>query len=101
MTLLSPDLDQLLPENSYEGFERRMIHALGATVGGSSLSKALGYPSQDAFRKAFQRGLLPVPTFSLKGRRGRFAAAVDIAQWLWFQRDAPHPKQTTKLGGAP
>ena len=71
----------------YEAFERRLIAALGATVGGSTLSKALGYRSQDAFRKAHQRNRLPVHTFELAGRRGRFAAATDIAQWLWRHRD--------------
>jgi hypothetical protein len=101
MTLLPPDLDRSPSENSYEGFERRMILALGATVGGSSLSRALGYPSQDAFRKAFQRGRLPVLTFPLAGRRGRFAAAADIAHWLWWQRAELPPKNSTKSGGAP
>ncbi|MDP3522522.1 MAG: hypothetical protein Q8S02_18070 [Hydrogenophaga sp.] len=75
-----------LPQCSYEEFERRLILALGATVGGSALTKALGYRSQDAFRKALQRKRLPVCTFELVGRRGRFASAVDIANWLWDQR---------------
>lgn len=29
---------------------------------------------------------VPVATFEVAGRRGRFAAAVDIAAWLWRQR---------------
>lgn len=73
-------------EDSYDDFECRLIRALGAAVGASDLSKALGYPTQEAFRKAHQRGKLPVPTFALPGRRGRYAAATDIAQWLWQQR---------------
>lgn len=71
----------------YEAFELRLIAALGATVGGNTLAKALGYRSQDAFRKAHQRNRLPVHTFELAGRRGRFAAATDIAQWLWRHRN--------------
>lgn len=71
----------------YEAFELRLIAALGATVGGNTLSRALGYRSQDAFRKAHQLNRLPVHTFELAGRRGRFAAATDIAQWLWKHRD--------------
>lgn len=47
-----------------------------------------GYPSQAAFRKAHQRGRLPVDTFGLDGRRGRFATATDIAAWLWKQKHA-------------
>lgn len=72
----------------YEDFECRIVRALGATIGGEPLSRALGYPSQDAFRKAQQRGRLPVATFTVDGRRGRFASAVDIAAWLWGQRRA-------------
>lgn len=73
--------------SDYEAFELRLISALGATVGGKALSRALGYQSQDAFRKAHQRKRLPVHTFELAGRRGRFAAVTDIAQWLWRHRD--------------
>ena len=42
--------------------------------------------AQDAFRKASHRGRLPVRTFEMVGRRGRFAVTTDIAQWLWDQR---------------
>lgn len=79
---------------SYEAFETRLIRALGATVGGETLSRALGYPTQDAFRKAHQRGRVPVETFEVAGRRGRFAVVVDIAAWLWRQRGSDvHPTQ--------
>lgn len=71
---------------SYDDFEGRLIRALGATVGGESLTKALGFRSQEAFRKALQRGRLSIRTFSIEGRRGRFAATVDVAAWLWCQR---------------
>ena len=71
---------------TYEDFEVRMIRALGATVGGNDLAQALGYPSQEAFRKARKRGRLPVVTFEMRGRRGRFATTTDIATWLWNQR---------------
>lgn len=29
---------------------------------------------------------VPVKTFEVAGRRGRFAAVIDIAAWLWRQR---------------
>ena len=81
MSSLPIDVDPMASSaHSYEGFERRLILALGATVGGDALSKALGYPSQDAFRMAYQRRRLPVATFELSGRRGRFAAAADIKE---------------------
>jgi len=75
-----------LATESYEAFETRLIRALGATVGGETLSRSLGYRSQDAFRKAHHRGRVPVETFEIAGRRGRFATVVDIAAWLWRQR---------------
>lgn len=78
--------NQPLPREGYEDFVNRMVRALGATVGGEALTRALGYPSQDAFRKAHHRGRLPVATFEVEGRRGRFASAIDIATWLWNQR---------------
>jgi hypothetical protein len=70
----------------YDVFETRLIRALGAMVGGEALSRALGFTSQDAFRKALQRGRVPVATFEVVGRRGRFATVIDIATWLWRQR---------------
>jgi len=75
-----------MPSPGFDDFEQRLVRALGATVGGGQLTRALGYPSQDAFRKAHQRGRLPVDTFELDGRRGRFATATDIAAWLWKQK---------------
>ncbi len=86
---------------SYEVFEARLIRALGATVGGGGLSRALGYPTQDAFRKAHQRGRVPIATFEVRGRRGRFAMVVDIAAWLWRERDEHCRPSTTIRGGAP
>jgi hypothetical protein len=73
---------------SYEDFEVRLVRALGATIGGETLSRTLGYPTQDAFRKAHARNRLPVNTFEIAGRRGRFASTVDIAVWLWAHRAA-------------
>lgn len=84
---------------AYEKFEQNLVRSLGATVGGRSLSMALGYPSQDAFRKAIQRGRVPVTTFEIDGRRGRFAAAADVAAWLWRQRAGS--SHSAQVGGAP
>jgi hypothetical protein len=96
---LPTSLDSSLVPQSYDEFERRLVLTLGATVGGESLTRALGYPSQDAFRKAHQRGRLPVTTFELEGRRGRFALVVDIAGWLWCQRDGTRAQPKTQGGG--
>lgn len=72
---------------SYECFERKLVDMLGAVVGGCVLAKALGHRTQASFRKAHQRGTIPVSTFELDGRRGRFAITTDLAGWMWRQRE--------------
>lgn len=95
-----PTASSLARKETYERFEQQLICALGATVGGKTLSRALGYPSQDAFRKAHQRGKVPVVTFEVEGRRGRFASVVDIAAWIWCQRGGSLRSSATQSGGA-
>lgn len=94
------DAQQPRSNESYDDFETRLIRALGATVGGEALTRALGYPSQDAFRKARHRGRVPVTTFEVEGRRGRFATAIDIATWLWNQRARMPSNHHRPMGGA-
>ena len=69
-----------------EDYQAQMVRVLGPTIGGAALVSALGFPTADAFLKARVRNRLPVPTFAMEGRRGRFAATTDIAAWLWAQR---------------
>lgn len=71
---------------SFEEVADRLTRLYGGIVGGAALTRALGYPSQGAFRQALSRKRVPVPVFTLEGRRGRFAHAADIARWLWSQR---------------
>ena len=71
---------------SFEELADRLTRAYGGIVGGAMLTRALGYPSQGAFRQAFARRRVPVPVFTIEGRRGRFAQVADIARWLWLQR---------------
>ncbi len=54
----------------------------GALIGGKQLMSVLGYPTLAAFRQAHCRGTLPVPIFVIAHRKGKFALARDIAQWL-------------------
>lgn len=74
---------------SLREYQGDLTRALGPVLGGSELSAALGFRTQEAFRKARERGTLPVNTFAIPGRRGRFAATADIAAWLWSQRHPP------------
>lgn len=62
--------------------EQDLLHRYGPVIGQDDLRQALGYTSADAFRQALSRGVLPVPVFVIAHRRGKFALAKDIAQWL-------------------
>lgn len=95
MSELTKPIEAALRLENYDDFEMRLIRALGATVGGESLTKALGFRSQGAFRKAVQRGRLSIRIFSIEGRRGRFAVTADVAAWLWCQRSGSKGEQMT------
>jgi hypothetical protein len=60
----------------------QLLSAHGPIIGGAALTAILGFPSQEAFRKAASRNTLPVPTFKLEHRRGRYAYTADVARWL-------------------
>lgn len=66
--------------------EDKLLQRYGPVLGGADLSKALGYPSMRAFQQAVSRGVVGVPVFPMEKRRGRFALAGDVAQWLACQR---------------
>jgi hypothetical protein len=80
----------------FSSYEAALTQTLGPVVGGSALSRALGFRTQAAFRKAKQRGRLPIATFEVEGRRGRFAATSDIAAWLWSKRSVSTMESMTK-----
>jgi hypothetical protein len=54
----------------------------GEVVGGEALMRCLGYRSARSFARAGAQGQLPVATFALAGRRGRYAKTRDVAEWL-------------------
>lgn len=62
--------------------ETALTRLYGAIVGGARLTRVLGYPTQAAFRQAVARGRVPVPLFTIPGRRGKFAQVHDIAVWV-------------------
>lgn len=66
--------------------EDALLRIHGPMLSGDSLRTALGYPSMEAFRQALSRDSVPVPVFSIKQRRGKFALVRDVAQWLAKQR---------------
>jgi len=65
-----------------KALENDLLSRFGPLVGQDDLRIVLGYPTMEAFRQAHARRQLPIPVFGLPNRRGKFALAKDIAQWL-------------------
>lgn len=61
---------------------RRLIAEHGELIGGGALSRCLGYRTQRAFQMGIKRGQVPVETFNLPGRRGRYGRTFEVAAWL-------------------
>lgn len=62
--------------------ERRLLRDHGELIGGTALARGLGYRTARAFQVAVQRERMPIETFTLAGRRGRFARTFELARWL-------------------
>lgn len=59
-----------------------LVRRYGTVLPPSALVKTLGYRSASAYRQAIARGTVPVHLFSMPNRRGRFALARDVAEFL-------------------
>lgn len=79
---MDPTLESARSPSSLAQTEAKLTRIYGAIVGGARLTRALGYPTQAAFRQAVARGRVPVPVFTIPGRRGKFAQVHDIAAWV-------------------
>lgn len=73
-------------DNLAAALENDLSNKHGPMLFGDALLKALGYGSGDAFRHAVSRNTVPVPIFTIKHRRGKFALSKDVAFWLASQR---------------
>lgn len=62
--------------------EADLFASYGPLLGEDNLRRVLGYPSGEALRQAIARKKLPIPFFSIKHRRGKFALVTDVAVWL-------------------
>jgi hypothetical protein len=67
---------------NYAWLSDELLGRYGELIGGTLLSKVLGYSSIDAMKRAIERDTLKIPTFFVPGRRGRFALTSDVAKWL-------------------
>ena len=68
-----------------------LLARFGLIVGGADLVRLLGYRSASAFRMAAHRGTLGVPTFFVRGRRGRCARTSDVVRWAVRLCEPDHP----------
>jgi hypothetical protein len=71
--------------------EETLLQRHGLILGGSELARVLGYPTLRAFQQATLRRVVGVPVFTIENRRGRFALASDVAEWLAKQRSRAEP----------
>jgi len=63
--------------------DQALLQRFGSPIiGGEALWRTLGFSNAAAFRNAIRRKNVPVPTFFVPGRKGRFARSLDIAYWL-------------------
>lgn len=82
-------------ESLFVELENKLYEEHGPMMFGDALRQALGYRSGDAFRQAACRGTLPLHTFKIESRRGRFAMTKDVAHWLAKQRYLVEGQQMT------
>lgn len=62
--------------------ERWLMREHGPILSASVAAKVLGFKSTDALRQARIRRKLPVPMFTIEGRRGWFASTAKVAAWI-------------------
>lgn len=86
------------PDEALLAFVRELVARHGEVVGGDALRLLLGFPSIDAMKRANTRGTFALPTFLIRGRRGRFALTVDIAKYLLDAKNADG--RPNRLSGA-
>ena len=71
-----------LTETDTQALTKRLLSSHGELIGGLPLARCMGYRTARAFQVAAQRGQLPIETFPLPGRRGRYARTFQVARWL-------------------
>lgn len=82
----SSDIEK--PDSLAEELEADLFKEYGPLLTGDSLRRSLGYPSMSALHQAAARGMVQVPIFKLKDRRGKFALSKDVAKWLAEERNS-------------
>ncbi|NVJ65341.1 MAG: hypothetical protein HWE16_02545 [Gammaproteobacteria bacterium] len=70
-----------------EELEKVLIEKYGILIGGENLWKVLGFQSAGSFQRAATRKLIPLKIFPIDNRKGKFALAHDVANYLVQQRE--------------
>jgi len=76
-------MEKIDVEKPSDYFIGKHISEYGPFVGGKNLRKLLGYSTYESFRQADNRKQLPVKTFNLPKRKGKYALTEDVAKWLY------------------
>lgn len=71
-----------MPQRFDEAMYNKLIDKFGPLIGGKDLYSCLGYKTYSAFYRSQQLDELGLHIFKIKGRKGWFALAEDVAQWL-------------------
>ena len=65
-----------------EKMHQELLKKHGEIVGGINLCRLMGFSSTAAFRQSLIRGQIPIQTFEIPHRKGRFAYTRDVVNWL-------------------
>jgi hypothetical protein len=85
-----PDIGlQATVEQSAQRIEDELREDFGALLTQADLARLLRYPTVQAVRKARARGNLAIPMFQLPMRRGWFATARAVAEFLAILEQRP------------
>lgn len=80
-----------------ESIELNLIREYAPLLYDEQLSKALGYRSLHAFRKAYSRKTVPVLVFTIPNRAGKYALTKDVAAWLAKSRCNAEQKNENRM----
>jgi hypothetical protein len=81
-----------------QSLEAELTAQYGPIVTGKDLLRLLAFPSQAAFQQAMYRNQLPIPVFSIKHRRGKFALVKEVAYWIVMNRATADAGQKSLCG---
>lgn len=77
-----------------DDMQKELLKEHGELVGGIQLCRLMGFASTQAFRQCLLRGQMPIQTFEILHRRGRFAYTRDVISWL--SSLSKQPNKTSK-----